>query len=202
MAWDKGFNFRRTDTFVTDGADETYVRGGDTYPVTRNGVTFGWEDALVATTNDRDRSDANDRRLAGIVFVATGASLSEYRFRVDLPATGNYDVRLAIGDQGTTGRKFGELRDNTTALKAYSDAAVGSNHYDVEENAYSTANWPGSNAAHEYAFATQICRFALKRSAEGFTVIEHLSLSQVEEEQTFQAAWARGSNILVSPGVL
>jgi hypothetical protein len=108
LSWDKGFNFRQTSGFVTDGANETYVLSGDSYPATRNGVTFGWEDA---PSGDRDRNSGIDRRLAGMNFVSSAAGASAYRFRVDLPAAGDYAVRLAIGDEANGSNvKFGELR--------------------------------------------------------------------------------------------
>src|SRR3990167_6684343 len=90
MAWDKGFDFRNTSAYVTDPADHTYVLHTETYPTTRNGVTFGWS---AGTIDSRDRDSGIDARLAGINFgAATGT------FRVDLPATGDYDVRIASGD--------------------------------------------------------------------------------------------------------
>src|SRR5205809_595690 len=97
MSWDKGFNFRDSIGYVTDGTNETYVRDtGDVYPVTRNAVTFGWNSNLGGA----DRNSAIDRRLAGLNYSSPGTS---FTFQVDLTAPGTYDISLALGDATFTG---------------------------------------------------------------------------------------------------
>src|SRR5262245_50094126 len=129
MAWTKGFNFRSTSGFVTDAADDTYVltngsNQGEQYPTTRNSVTFGY--TSLVTLGDRDRNAGNNAKLAGIHFPDTEAN--ETIFRVDLPATGNYRVRLAMGDpdNASTGQKV-LIRDNGSTLATITgDAAANS----------------------------------------------------------------------------
>lgn len=180
MPWDKGFNFRQSAGYVTDGANETYVQGGgigfDSYPTTRNGVTFGWEDT---PSGDRDRNNALDRRLAGMHYNTTGATV---RFRVDLPAAGDYSVRLAMGDASNkSGNSFSELRDTTTVLTSLTDEALNATHSkDITGTKHTFAAWPGSNSAQTFTFASTICRMALKQPSSGFSAIQHLFLSQVD----------------------
>jgi len=117
MAWDKGFNFRGTSGYVTDGANETYVLLGDAYPVTRNGVTFGW----LSAPSSGDRDSTIDRRLAGINYTANDGA-SQRDFQIDLPAAGDYIISLALGDHGFTQTyQYWRLLDNTTVLATIAD---------------------------------------------------------------------------------
>lgn len=87
----KGFNFRQSSGFVTDLGNDTYVRSGDSYPTTRNGVTFGWESA---PGGDRDRNNAINAKCAGLCFDNGGNT----DFRIDM--SGSIKFRLALGDAG------------------------------------------------------------------------------------------------------
>src|SRR5262245_51825396 len=102
MAWVKGLNFRNSAGFVTDAADDTYVietspgsGNGEAYPVTRNGVTFGYTTAN-SNVQVRDRNSGNNAKLAGMHFPAGESPVN--KVRVDLTAAGQYNVRLAMGD--------------------------------------------------------------------------------------------------------
>jgi hypothetical protein len=89
-------NFRSTSGYVTDGAGQTYVLATDTYPTTRGGVTFGWE--TPGPTGHANRSTSLDVRLAGIGYRVNSSGGAAGIFRVALPATGTYNLRLAMGD--------------------------------------------------------------------------------------------------------
>lgn len=89
-----GFNFRATSGYVTDPANTTYSIG-DTYPQTRNGITFGWTGSPAAPTT-RNRSTTVNAKVAGINFAAAASPLT---FRIDLPAAGSYDIGCALGTQ-------------------------------------------------------------------------------------------------------
>lgn len=176
MVWDKGFNFRASSGFVTDGTNETYVLHSDTYPVTRNGVTFGWVDPC----DSRDRESGVDRRLAGINFGsnATGS----IRFRVDLPAAGNYNINLAAGDTGSSQDIDCEFGDDASYSTIANNVAVTADQYiDAVGTIRSEANWPSLNQALSKSFSTTIfhVRLAgLSASAQN-SVIAHLFISQV-----------------------
>ena len=178
MVWDKGFNFRATAAYVTDGANETYSLGV-VYPETRNGVTFGWDADISANTRDRDSTV--DRRLAGIHQVGSGA---QKLFRVDLPNTGTFDVRLANGDTASgQDQQYIELRDDTTVFRTIDDAGgvVADNYNDATGVNRTEAAWPADNAADQRVFASTIFRLALaKTTAYGTNhVLAHIFVSEV-----------------------
>src|SRR5690349_3422013 len=93
-AFSAGLNCRATSGFVTDAAPDTYCLATDAYPVTRGGITFGYDS--LTNIDARDRNSGVDPQLAGLNFIVnSGASVT---LRLDLPSTGNYSIRLAMGD--------------------------------------------------------------------------------------------------------
>ncbi len=176
--WDKGFNFRKVDTHVTDGTDETYVRGaGDAYPVTRNGVTFGWESGTV----DRDDlGGASDRRFAGRNFAyASGQAV----FRVNLPNAGTFRTRFANGDRTTAlGANYSEVVDTASVLSTVDDAGgIAIGHYNDASGVDRTeANWAADNVGVDGVFATTIFRLKLGKTTSygDYHVFSHLFISE------------------------
>ncbi len=141
MAFDKGFDFRQTSGFVTDPANCTYVLSGDTYPVTRNGVTFGWTGSLTFMS-DRDRNSGIDPRLAGL----NVDGFENAVFQIDLPASGTYLISLAGGDASNPGKCDVTFKDGGTTLFNVSDLALANGFFlDAVGNSYDAATWPGSN---------------------------------------------------------
>lgn len=136
MSFDQGFNFRQSSAFAVDGVGETYVIG-DTYPTTRDGVTFGWVNGPSGT---RDRL-FGDRRLAGMNYVSDPTAAY---FQVDLPNPMTAQVHLALGDPafGSGGPGF-VVEDNTTTRLTITDSTV-TTVRDALSNDYSVANWPTS----------------------------------------------------------
>jgi hypothetical protein len=180
MAWDKGFDFRDTAAFVTDGANCTYVDlvvgGNSAYPVTRNGVTFGWN--TQANINTRDRLNTNDPRLAGVQW-GSGAPVLD--FRVDLLAVGDYAIDLGLGDEtGGSGVVNSKAYDNTTLL-ATLNAASATGHYVDATNIdrTSAANWVANHATVTKTFASTIFRITSETNTAN---ISHVFLSQVSTE--------------------
>lgn len=172
MSWDKGFNFRQTSGFVTDPANTTYVTA-DSYPTTRNSVTFGWN----AGVNFADRNAANDARIAGINF----NSGSGYEFRVDLPNTGDFVTHLAIGDDagGGTGSQSVDVKDNASnqfslTARTYNTLAQ---FYDASDVARTAAGWPGAEVGVTSTFASTVFKVAI--GSTGFWVIAHVFISEV-----------------------
>ena len=79
------------------GSGQTYSLGEE-YPLTRGGLTFGFDDDLTA--NQRDRAASYPPELRGVVFAVNASGLRYFRF--DLPeGAGEYDIRLALGDAGS-----------------------------------------------------------------------------------------------------
>lgn len=171
------FNFRATSGYVADGTDETYVTG-DTYPTTRATFTFGWTTSLSDGTRDRDNSV--DRRLAG---VNKTANTSQKDFKVDLPATGNYTICLALGDATndyTTGPQYVQILDNTTPLFTINDTGgtVGGHFDDATGVDRTSAAWPGSNACRVETFTTTTLILRLgDGSGADQSSIAHLSIT-------------------------
>lgn len=170
MAWIKGFNFRQTAGYVTDNADETYVRtpsDGETYPTTRNGVTFGWD---LATVESRNRSTGVDVRLAGVNFdaVTTGAV-----FQVDLSQTGPHTIRAAFGE-ATYARTINmSLQDNTTTFSTISGSPASGHFLDATGTDYAAASWPGSNTSINRTFTSSILRVLINATV---SPIAHLQV--------------------------
>lgn len=174
MAWDKGFNFRQTAGWVTDGADETYVLGSDTYPVTRGGRTFG---LTLGGVDNIDRGDGTqDRRVGGVHYTGDNTAT----FRVDLPNTGPFNVRLAVGDYG-----FGQTNnhikifDNVTeVINVGPVTTIADQYYDASGVARTTiATWAASNVAVNVNFASTT--LFLKYPVSGtYSVIAHMFISE------------------------
>lgn len=172
--WDKGFAFRQTSGYVTDGAGDTYVLATDTYSVTRNSVTFGW---TVAPTDGRDRNNGIDVRMAGIVFGNANGT-----FRVDLPSTGSYLIRLAMGDAGANqqGMRI-TIKDNASTLVSLGPSTTSAleHFYDVSGvERSSAADWSANNVSTTQTFSTTTFILELGAATTN-TCIAYLFLSQV-----------------------
>ncbi len=183
MSLDVGVNFRATAGYVTDGAGETYCIG-DVYPVTRGGLTFGWETNAASTV---DRDSTNDPRFAGINY----ASAASRTFRADLPATGDYDIHVAVGD--TTGSQwvawlfkddatqFAETTSFTSGVERFKDAT------DVERT---EAGWAANEVKVTRTFASTILRVVSNNDAQN-VVIAHLRIVQVATADAVPVCWAQ-----------
>ena len=155
-----GFNFRATSGFVVDGAGETYDLGL-VYPVTRGGFTFGWDTDISAWARDRD--NGVDRRLAGCAGWPNGTG-TQKTWQLDLPATGTYNLRLALGDTGSAQYdQYLKILDNTTTLLTIDD--VGGTEQDHFDDATGVdraeADWPGANAASEQTFSSTTLKIVI-----------------------------------------
>ena len=199
MSWDKGFDFRATSGYVTDPTDCTYVLA-DAYGTVRNGVTFGWEDSISG--QGRDRVNSVDPRLAGVNYQSNN-NVSK-RFRVDLPAAGDYDIRLAVGDAANNANnQQWEIYDGSTLLGGVGPSSINAGRWLDATGAllYSSALWVANNVAVRYTFAGTILRVKIGINASGgLTNLSHLFVSQVAGGGGgggFQPAWARGANRMI-----
>lgn len=163
MAWDKGFNFRATTNFVTDGANETYGLLDDIYPVTRNGVTFGW----LTATDSRDRNAGVDRRLAGINQRGNDAGINPANFQIDLSATGAHTLTLAGGDYSNGQILECKFLDNTTVFATPGNATVtgAAEFVDASGVVRTLANWPSQHATIQRTFTSTTFTIRLNAGA-------------------------------------
>lgn len=187
--WIKGFNF--SDTTTACGVNDTYLRpqggGGtsDNYPTTRNTVTFG--STLDIGDNRRDRGGAVNCKLQGISFNENNAA-NQGTIRVDVPASGQYKVRLAMGEgngfaAGANQKALFVDSDTTTVLATITAASVSADHWiDATGVDRTEATWLASNA--QLTVTLTGTSFYLKYgygdgSTSGNTFIAYLELEQV-----------------------
>src|SRR5271169_2213204 len=148
QAFQQGFDFRNTATFVTDPSGDTYVLPTTVYPTKTNGVTYGW--VKTSLVQGRDRSTSVDPRLAGINFVNNGAPATFY---VDLPSAGTYNLSLAMGDAGYQQcytQCQVQFLDGSTVLATVTGGRTNAGYfYDATGNNWSAAAWPASNLSQQ-----------------------------------------------------
>ena len=168
-----GINMRGSAGYVTDGPDQTYCLN-DAYPVTRGGWTFGWETAM---SHALDRDSSVDPRLAGIN--ANAPDTPARTFRVDLPAAGDYGVRLAIGDAaGSPWPTEWQVKDGTTVVIGPHTPSATARFVDAVNANYSNAAWPGSNTQVVETFATTICRLDFPSPGGNWVMVGHIEVEQ------------------------
>lgn len=158
MAFPQGINFRGTAGYVTDPTNYDYsITTTADYPRTSaQGNTIGWEGNLGFSV-DRDSTVAN-KRLAGTAASFGGAP----NFRIDLPATGSYNVGVATGDAtNASTNQVTELYDTTTLLQTLvNDASIASGSFvDATNTEYTAANFIGASTLYAATFSTTIARW-------------------------------------------
>ena len=175
-AADDCFNFRATAGYVTDAADTSPVLG-EIYPNSySNGLTGGWDAAI----DTRDRSTTVPRLAGGNQQIATTTLRT---FRVDLPATGTYTIRLGMGDatQGDVRNRY-LIQDNTTTLFEVTDSGTiaADSFFNANDTAATAANWVTNytSSGKNYVFASTIFKFQIA-AFNGLTrgSIAHLCIS-------------------------
>ncbi len=173
--WDKGFNFRATSGYVTDGAGQTYSIGA-AYPETRNSVTFGWSaDISSGGTNQcRDRNNGIDARLAGMCFDSQNQVVY---FRVDLPSTGQYTIHLALGDNVNPQTHRVTIRDTTTTLATISGSSSSNFYLDATGASYDNVGWPTMETGVTFTFSTTQLRIYIGDGTNN-TTLAHLRVVQ------------------------
>lgn len=192
MAWTskKGFNFRASAGFVTDGTNEIPIHGtgnniGPAYPSSKtiDGDTFdvGWSTA--GADGARDRFNTLPPRLAGIHFKSNNGT--QNIFRVDLPSAGVYAVTLAIGDANSGTTPYWQIVDDASVLESVDKTGTpttSGQFYDATGTIRtSDALWVSNNVDKEYTFASTIFRIRIGTTGAGSgnTHISHLGIRQV-----------------------
>jgi hypothetical protein len=188
MAWStkKGFNFRDTGGFVTDGTNQVGVYGfwgSATYPTTTSiggeAVTYGFESSgsLDLESADINSSAPYAPELSG---EWRDGALTDV-FRVDLPASGNYTLTLAAGAAGGGGgdEKF-EIRDNSTARLSYHALRANGSFVDATgTDRGDAAAWRANQAPTAYTFASTIFRCVNGGNSFDKSSIAHIALEAV-----------------------
>lgn len=203
MSWSnlKGFNFRQTAGYVTDGTNEVHVNQTyGSYPVseTIDGDTFncGWE-AVPHYTNILDRDSGADRRLAGIFYTNSGAATAEPMFRIELPNTGTFGVVLAVGDAGSGNTMDGQLRDTSSVLLDIDNVSTSANEFIDASGTTRTSqsDWvTNGTTPTDYSFSTTIMRFVLTVPSSVASCCTHIAVKE-------SAAAGGGSSSLLLLGV-
>lgn len=183
-AVDYCFNFRQSSGFVTDTGGCVPVLD-EAYPHTyANGATAGWEQTSADGTRDRDNTV--NPKLAGHNRANLADTFRE--FRVDLPATGAYDIRAALGDFFSYAANFNNpnasIKDTTTSLFTIvsSDTSIAAQEfYDATGvKRTSISDWVTNNAAKTLTFSTTIFRINLtptNTSGADYSALAHLQVT-------------------------
>jgi hypothetical protein len=188
--WIKKFNFRATSGYCTDGTNETYVVG-DSYPTTRNSVTFGWTAAYGDRLRDRDAAKCS--RHAGTNRNDNGTNKT---FQVDLPSTGTYRIRIAMGEATNSETQYFEIKDGSTDLATCSGVSTTANQYADSGCTVRTSHtdWDSNAATLESTFATTTLNIQVGPDSvqSGTSTLAHLSIEQVQNTNFFAVLNAMG----------
>lgn len=179
MALPYKFNFRSTSTFVTDAAGETYCISGtntasgnsELYPVTRDGITFGWDTG----TATRDLGTGAPIQMAGAMFndVVLAAT-----FQVDLPSTGTYSIRVAAGYRSGSFANTVKLYDNATLFATLTGTPGADSYIDASNSIHTAANWAANNTAVSRTFASTTFKVVVGDGVSNTTgFIAHLEIA-------------------------
>ncbi len=194
MAWTtiKGFNFRDTLAFDTDGTNEVAIIGngsgsiaaGSVYPrsVTIDGDTFnvGWDTA----TGDgaRDRWAPFDARLAGTHMVPNNQAGGR-TFRINVPA-GVIELTLAMGDADGGRAIYWQVLNDASVLETfdYTGSTTGnSDFYDASGNLHlSDAAWLASQTPKQYTISSGILNIRTgKGSGSESSAVAHIGVRSI-----------------------
>ncbi len=185
-AWQQGFDFRNSASFVTDPSGDTYVLPITAYPTKSNGVTFGWVNTVLVQA--RDRNAKLDPRLAGVNFAYNGSPATFY---VDLPSAGAYSLTLALGDAGYQAcwvQCQVQFMDGSTVLATVTGSSTNLGYfYDTQGKNWSASAWPMSNLSQQVTLAgTRLTVVVGTNKTTGDdTPIAFLGIAQVFSSQTF-----------------
>lgn len=168
----KSYNFRASSGYVIDGPGQIWC-GTSLFPTTDiHGLQSGW---VVDVAELRDRDDTLDPRLAGISFANTNETRT---FRVTLPATGSYDIRLAVGDVNPQTNHQIRVLDNATEFISILTVSTGANEWRDATNTLRTsaADWIANNVAVTRNFTSTTLNVQLGPNETGSHAFAHLSI--------------------------
>jgi hypothetical protein len=189
MTFPQGIPFRSTEAYVTDTGNNDSENStsnaldadvtATNYPrTTTQGNSVGWE--VIDTTGDkiqtRNRNTAGGQTLSGHHRIPA-TSTAGVTYRIDLPSSGNYLVRLASGDY-TYGSAPSNVKiyDDTTLLAtlASGTTSAGQHWFDATNvERTSVSDWTANNASQTLTFASTICRIKIGTSGAAAGVISY-----------------------------
>ena len=179
-----GINLRATNSgsFAgLEGADQTYLLGGQLYDQNRDGQHFGHSTSTSdpgpagSGGNVRDRLETNPPELAGLHFGLSGDPLD---ITVGLTTTGDHEIHLAIGDaMNNLGQCEIRIYDDTTLMEtiAISSPGAANSFRDATNAVYTAANWVANEAPVTVTFSTTIMRVVAAVSGGSFGYLCHIA---------------------------
>lgn len=183
MAWtnEKGFNFRSSLGFVTDGANQKFIDATFVYPtsVTIDGDTFncGFSTSL-SSGRFADVDNGVDARLAGAVFQGSGDP--GVYFQVELPTIGSYEFRAAFGTALYTAEIVGSISDTATDFATIAGTLSSGQLLDASDAVRANAAaWVSSNVAVTRAMTTTLVRVNLGVPTADNNPLTHFSVKQL-----------------------
>ena len=177
-SWSYGVDFRDTSGHATDVGTNTYFLGtNDTgagaYPISRGGINIGSSDGLALTVLD---NAGTDPRFAGVIYTGPGQSKA---FKIELPTTGTYNVRLAIGesDNGFPTHQV-IILDNSTTKATITGGTSAAHHFldatGVERT--SESDWIANNVSLSVTFASTT--MILRLGSSDYTTVAYVGLTK------------------------
>lgn len=164
MSFPQGIYFRATNN-QSDPTDYDWNDWANTYPtVSSQGNNCGW--SSIAGLDARDRDVASDVRLKGINFAGQAFP---FEFRIQLPATGNYKARCAMGDGFPHNCRL-RILDGSTVLVDVDPGRVPGDQWADATGVIRTSDsdWVTNNAlTASLTFSTTDARFKFGNSSGG-----------------------------------
>ena len=190
MAFEQNINFRSTSGYVTDAA-KTHVQTAITadYPATPaagDSAAVGYTVIGPDGVDSRDRNSGNDARLAGLHFNYGSGVNSVSRYRIDLPAPGDYVISVALGDANAGQTTECEVFDDTASLGVLvsGTTSAAQRFKDATNTQLTETTWPTSAATVTKTFTTSVAIFKL--GAGGATPVwAHISIKAATGGSTY-----------------
>lgn len=152
-----GVAFRQSGPYVTDGANDTFSLG-EAFPIARAPFEeLGWNANSSADT--RNRSNAVDPRLAGVIFALNSGPLKTFTLKLK-DGPGTYRVRSAIGDFGSAQNNRVVFKDGSTVRHTVEVATFGGRFTDTTaqgsgaNGGITDTGWVSANQVLEMTFDT------------------------------------------------
>jgi hypothetical protein len=181
MAFFQGIYFRSTDNQVDPTGYDVEVGNTVNYP--RNpdagdSTQVGWED-VGGGVSKADRS-GTDVRFAGIHFRSNSGTAATYR--IDLPATGEYRVRVAAGDASAQQILRCQLIDDTTTFVDIGENTITSTNWFDASNTLRTSesDWTTNNVAATRTFTSTIFRIKIGERLGGTSGNSTIAFVEIE----------------------
>jgi hypothetical protein len=210
MAFPQGIYFRATDDQVDPSNYDAEIysagSGGSNYPRTSSqGNSVGWESIVNNNLLTADRSSGSVVHLKGITYINNSSGVYA-NYRITLPATGSYRIRLALGDADNGQTIRARLYDDATEFADISGATGGGteNYLDATGVERTTqADWVSNNAYVDRTFASTIFRLRLGEhaSASGSSTIAAIYIESLSGDTSAALDGSASTGAQTTPAV-